>query len=90
MLDALILASAGRFVTVTFTKKSGELRTLNGRLGVTKGLRLPVGAGVNHLDKAKFMTIWDMQSKGYRAINRETIKSVTVNHQQFGEQNASE
>ena len=90
MLDELILKSAGRFVTVTFTKKSGELRTLNGRLGVTKGLSLPVGEGVNHLDKAKFITIWDMQAKGYRAINRETIKSVTVNHQQFGEQNASE
>ncbi len=83
MLDELILKSAGRFVTVTFTKKSGELRTLNGRLGVTKGLSLPVGEGVNHLDKAKFITIWDMQSKGYRAIYTETIMSVTFYHHHF-------
>ena len=85
MLDELVLSSAVRFVTVTFTKKSGELRTLNGRLGVTKGLSLPVGEGDNHLDKAKFITIWDMKAKGYRAVNRATIVSVTVNHQQFGD-----
>ena len=77
-------SSAGRFVTVTFTKKSGELRTLNGRLGVTKGLSLPVGEGHNNLDKAKFITIWDMKARGYRAINREAIVSVTVDHQHHG------
>ena len=48
MLDELILNSAGRFVTVKFYKKSGELRTLNGRMGVIKALRHPVGVGVNH------------------------------------------
>jgi hypothetical protein len=77
MLDDLILASAGRFVTVTFTKKSGELRTLTGRMGVTKHLK----GGVSTLDATKFITIFDMVNKGYRAINRETIKSVTLNHE---------
>jgi hypothetical protein len=77
MLDDLILASAGRFVTVTFTKKSGELRTLTGRMGVTKHLK----GGVSTLDSTKFITIFDMVNKGYRAINRETIKSVTLNHE---------
>jgi hypothetical protein len=77
MLDDLILASAGRFVTVTFTKKSGELRTLTGRMGVTKHLK----GGVSTLDSTKFITIFDMVNKGYRAINRETIKSVILNHE---------
>jgi len=77
MLDDLILKSAGRFVTVTFTKKSGELRTLTGRMGVTKHLK----GGVSTLDSTKFITIFDMVNKGYRAINRETIKSVTLNHE---------
>ena len=77
MLDDLILKSAGRFVTVTFTKKSGELRTLTGRMGVTKHLK----GGVSTLDSTKFITIFDMFNKGYRAINRETIKSVTLNHE---------
>jgi hypothetical protein len=39
MLDELILQSAGRFVTVVFEKKDGTLRTLTGRLGVTKHLK---------------------------------------------------
>lgn len=77
MLDDLILKSAGRFVTVTFTKKSGEVRTLTGRMGVTKHLK----GGVSTLDSTKFITIFDMVNKGYRAINRETIKSVTLNHE---------
>jgi hypothetical protein len=80
MLDELILNSAGRFVTVKFYKKSGELRTLNGRMGVIKALRHPVGVGVNHLDKDAYITIWDMQKKGYRSIARDSIVSVSINH----------
>jgi hypothetical protein len=82
MLDELILNSAGRFVTVQFYKKSGELRTLNGRMGVIKALRHPIGVGVNHLDKDAYITIWDMQKKGYRSIARDSIVSVSINHQQ--------
>ena len=81
MLDELILNSAGRFVTVKFYKKSGELSTLNGRMGVIKALRHPVGVGVNHLDKDAYITIWDMQKKGYRSIARDSIVSVSINHQ---------
>ena len=81
MLDELILNSAGRFVTVQLYKKSGELRTLNGRMGVIKALRHPVGVGVNHLDKDAYITIWDMQKKGYRSIARDSIVSVSINHQ---------
>ena len=77
MLDELILNSAGRFVTVQFYKKSGELRTLNGRMGVIKALRHPVGVGV----KDAYITIWDMQKKGYRSIARDSIVSVSINHQ---------
>lgn len=82
MLDELILNSAGRFVTVTFHKKSGELRTLNGRMGVVKALKHPVGVGVNNLDKDVYITIYDMQKKGYRSIARDAIISVSINHQQ--------
>ena len=74
MLDNLILSSEGKILTVTFTKKDVTIRTLNGRLGVIKHLK----GGVSTLDPSKFITIYDMQSKGYRAINRETIKGVTI------------
>ena len=71
-LDDLLLASNGRWVTVVFTKKDGTLRTLNGRLGVKKHLK----GGVSTLDPAEYVTIYDVAAKGYRAINRKTIKQV--------------
>ena len=77
MLDELILQSAGRFVTVVFEKKNGELRTLTGRLGVTKHLK----GGVSTLNPDAYITIYDVVNKGYRAVNRETIRSVTINHE---------
>jgi hypothetical protein len=78
MLDELILGSAGRFVTVVFEKKDGSLRTLTGRMGVTKWLK----GGKSTLDADQFITIYDVVNKGYRAINRDSIMSVTINHQQ--------
>mgnify|MGYP000927455164 FL=1 len=75
MLDQLIMQSAGRFVTVTFTKKDGTDRVLTGRLGVTKHLK----GGKSTLDAEQYITIFDVVNKGYRAINRSTIKSVKIN-----------
>jgi predicted RNA methylase len=77
MLDEIILQSAGRFVTVVFEKKNGELRTLTGRLGVTKHLK----GGTSTLNPDAYITIYDVVNKGYRAVNRETIRSVTINHE---------
>jgi hypothetical protein len=67
-----ILASNGKIFTVVFIKKDGTERALNGRLGVTKHLN----GGKSNLDADKFITVYDMQSKGYRAVNKETIISV--------------
>ena len=67
-----ILASNGKFFTVVFTKKDGTERTLTGRLGVTKHLH----GGASTLDADKFITVYDMKAKGYRAVNKETIISV--------------
>jgi hypothetical protein len=82
-LDDIILNSGGKFVTVTFIKKDGSERVLNGRMGVTKALALPVGEGDNKLDKDTFITIYDMKAQGYRAINRSTIISVTIDKETF-------
>ena len=79
MLDELILQSAGRFVTVVFEKKDGTLRTLTGRLGVTKHLK----GGTSTLNPDAYITLYDVVKKGYRAVNRDTIRSVTINHQTY-------
>ena len=73
-LDQIIESSDGKFVAVSFIKKDGSLRLLNGRLGVIKHLK----GGECTLDRSKYVIIYDVQNKGYRSINRQTIQSVTI------------
>ena len=73
-LDQMLLDSGGKFVSVTFTKKDGSLRKLVGRMGVTSHLK----GGVSTLDPNQYVTIYDVQKGGYRAVNRATIQSVTL------------
>jgi hypothetical protein len=47
---------------------------MNGRLGVTKYLK----GGVSTLNPDTYITLYDTVSKGYRAVNRATIQSVTL------------
>jgi hypothetical protein len=70
----LVAQSNGKFVTVTFKKKDGEIRKMNCRLGVTKHLK----GGVSTVDHDKYLVVYDVQSKGYRCINKSTIVSVAL------------
>jgi hypothetical protein len=79
-LDKLLLNSGGKFVSVTFTKKDGTLRKLVGRMGVTSHLK----GGVSTLDPSQYVTIYDVKNGGYRAVNRDTIKSVTCEGVTYG------
>ena len=67
-----ILNSNGKIFTVTFVKKDGSIRVLNGRLGVTKHLK----GGQCTLNKDKFIIVYDLKSEGYRAIDKESILDV--------------
>jgi hypothetical protein len=71
-LEKVIEQSKGKFLTVTFVKKDGSIRTLNGRLGVKKDL---VG-GKSTVDHTKYINIYDVQAHGYRNVNKETIIEV--------------
>ena len=75
----MIEQSNGRFFTVCFTKKDGSERVLNGRLGVTYALK----GGECTLDRSKFLIVYDMAKKTYRAVNRESILSVTFDGVRF-------
>lgn len=70
----LLEKSEGRMVTVTFTKKDGTERVLNGRLGVTKHLR----GGSRTTDPAQYVSIYDTVNKGYRSVNKDTIKTLKM------------
>ena len=67
-----ILSSNGKIFSVEFVKKDGSVRLMNCRLGVTKHLK----GGSSTLDPDKFITVYDLQSEGYRAINKEAIINV--------------
>lgn len=71
---ALITQSNGKFVTVTFHKKDGELRKMNCRLGVKKHLK----GGKSTVDHDKYLVVYDMQSKGYRCIDKDAIVSLAI------------
>jgi hypothetical protein len=72
--SALIAESKGKFVTVVFKKKDGQLRKMNCRLGVKKHLK----GGLSTVDHSKYLVVYDMQNAGYRCINRDTIVSVAL------------
>lgn len=65
------LMSNGKFFTVTFTKKNGELRTINGRCGVHKYVK---GVGLGY-DPAKkdYVIVREVNQGQYRTINLRTV-----------------
>ena len=70
-LEQFIEQTKGRFFTVTFIKKDGSERTLNGRVGVTKHLK----GGVSRAGD-QYITVYDVQNGGYRSVNKDTIKQI--------------
>ena len=76
-LKSLIQAHKGQYLGVTFVKKSGELRTLNGQHCYKQG-----HDGVNtvaHIEK--YITISENLGGGksqFRNVNTETVKRLAV------------
>jgi hypothetical protein len=71
---SMIDNSNGKMVTVTFIKQDGSTRILNGRLGVKKYLK----GGKTSTNTAEYISIYDVQNKGYRSINRNTIVALRM------------
>lgn len=82
-LANLVKQSAGKIVTVTFIKKDGSTRVLNGRLGVKSYLKTDGGRAnrsiVDLATNKEYLTIFDMQKRGYRSIHPDRILSVSMN-----------
>jgi len=76
----IIQGSGGQFLSVRFTKKDGEVRDLNGRVGVHKSKYAPLtgqGLAYNPSDY-DLITIFDAQKKAYRMINIGTLSRLTI------------
>jgi hypothetical protein len=70
----MIDQSNGKMVTVTFIKQDGSTRIINGRLGVKKHLK----GGKLNVDTNEYISIYDVQNKGYRSVNRNTIVALRM------------
>ena len=64
MSEVLPSCVQGKFFTAKFVKKDGDFRVMNCRLGVKKHLK----GGFDHNDRTKYLTVYDVQKKGYRNI----------------------
>jgi hypothetical protein len=72
----LIKTFKGQYFGVTFVKKNGDVRQMNARLGVKKGV---TGEGMKYDPAAKqLITAFDQQKKDFRMINLKTLSKLTI------------
>jgi hypothetical protein len=77
-LHAFLVGQVGKFVGIDFIKGDGSVRALNGRLGVRKHLK--GGSNTVAADERPYLVIYDVKSKGYRAVNLATASIVRAQH----------
>jgi len=71
-LKSIIRTANNKFVGLTFVKKDGSVRRLNGRMNIaSKTGAAPTVAGLS-----EYLTIFDMQARNYRNVNMDTIQSI--------------
>lgn len=66
-----ILATNGKFFSVSFIKKDGSERKMTARLGVKKDIK-GVGLKFNPSER-NLIVVFDIHKKAYRMINLSTI-----------------
>jgi hypothetical protein len=76
--DACKLAvESGHIFTVTFTKRTnGEIRTMTCRTGVRKHLK--GGPAAYNFKSKNLLSVYDMQSRGYRCIPVDAIIEMKI------------
>lgn len=76
----LIQSSNGKFLSVKFTKKSGEERTLTGRTGVTAGVKGVPSAAVGPMG---YIRLYTNENGNWRLVDTRTISEVTLSKRTF-------
>jgi len=70
------IIKSGKFCNVVFRKRNGDIRSLNGRCGVTYAV---TGKGMRYKPEDKnIIIIRDVKKKEYRAVRLDSI--LTVNN----------
>ena len=76
----IMLRSNGHIFSCVFTKKDGAQRTIVARLGVQSHLH---GGESTTKDKPSLVTVYDMNNRGYRNININTVSELKVQGTQY-------
>jgi hypothetical protein len=66
-----------KIFSATFLKKNNEVREINCRLGVTKYLK--DGKKKYDAEYYNYITVYDLQKKGYRTINLNKLIELRAN-----------
>jgi hypothetical protein len=78
-LKELLNSKQGKFFTVVFTKKNGDDRLLNGRLGVTKHLK----GGKKTVNQDNYLTVFCTKKQAYRTVNINTVKLIKLGGKEY-------
>ena len=79
VINSTLENTRGRFFTVLVLKKDGTVRAINGRVGVKKHLKGGVVPNGHVATLKDMLVVYDVKSKGYRAINKHNVLAVRVN-----------
>jgi hypothetical protein len=79
----LIHNTNGKIFSSVFTKKNGDLRIMTGRLKVTKHLTKNARQRPYDPNKYNLICLFDMINKGYRMLNINTLKQITINKNKY-------
>lgn len=72
--------AGNKFISISFLKKDGTPRTINGRLHVKRYLK----GGTNpNAEKSEFLIIYSMRDKGYRTINLDAVFRVAASGKEY-------
>ena len=72
--------AGNKFISVSFLKKDGSPRTINGRLHVKRYLK---GGDNPNTRKDEFLIIYSMRDKGYRTINLDTVFRIAASGKEY-------
>tara|TARA_R110002153_G_scaffold264686_1_gene426736 strand:- start:279 stop:566 length:288 start_codon:yes stop_codon:yes gene_type:complete len=79
----LIKDSKGLIFNTSFIKKDNTIRTLTGRLKVTKHLKENAKKQPYDPSKYNLVCVYDMMAEGYRMINLNTLLTLNINANKY-------
>ena len=72
--------ASNKFIAVSFLKRDGTPRTINGRMGVKRYLK---GGDNPNTRKESFLIIYSIKDKGYRTVNLDSVFRIAANGKEY-------